>query len=206
MLADSNQGQAAKDRMGGHNVDDRLWVCVAHLFHARHKGALQSIVSRVWLACTGSAKRAKHILNAHFSLFLHTPSSCVMRTIYNIHWNLGPDTHKKDKLKDWNTLLSRSVAFQRIRIHYSVDNNTDLLYKEAMKRLDEIDYDESMRSIVRTGTMSWHIKFSLKNNVVYVAAVAIEGGAPPPSASPTAEEPCTKRGMTLSDDESAAKP
>ena len=63
-----------------------------------------------------------------------------------------------------------------------------------------------MRSIVRTETMSWHIKFSFKNNVVYVAAVAIEAGAPLPSASPTAEEPCTKRGMTLSDDESAANP
>jgi hypothetical protein len=88
-----------------------------------------------------------------------------------------------------------------------VDARLDLLYREAMDKLDEVD-DEACTRYVARKMLAWYTKYPPKNDG---AAAAVEASTAPPPRTPDggpdggpADEPRPKRGMTLSDDEGQA--
>ena len=88
-----------------------------------------------------------------------------------------------------------------------VDTRLDLLYREAMDKLDEVDDEDCMRYVARK-MLAWYTKYPPKNDG---AAAAVEASTAPPPRTPDrspdggpADEPRPKRGLTLSNDEGQA--
>jgi hypothetical protein len=84
-----------------------------------------------------------------------------------------------------------------------VDISLDLLYRETMDKLDEVDDGACMKYVARK-MLAWYTKYQPKNDG---ASAAVEAGAAPPPHTPDgglADGPRPKRGMTLSDDEGQA--
>ena len=83
-----------------------------------------------------------------------------------------------------------------------VDTRLDLLYRETMDKLDEVDDEACMKYVARK-MLAWYTKYPPKNDG---AAAAVEAGAPSPRTPDCAPADGTspKCGMTLSDDEGQA--
>jgi hypothetical protein len=86
-----------------------------------------------------------------------------------------------------------------------VDARLDVLYRDSMEKLDEVD-DEACMEYVARKMLAWYTKFPPKNEG---AAAAVEASAPLPCtpdrpAAAAADGPRPKCGMALSDDESEA--
>jgi hypothetical protein len=85
------------------------------------------------------------------------------------------------------------------------DARFDLLYRDAMEKLDEVEDEACMKYVARK-MLAWYAKYQPKNDG---AAAAVEASAPPPQRTPNrpaaaADGPRPKRGMALSVDESEA--
>jgi hypothetical protein len=61
-----------------------------------------------------------------------------------------------------------------------VDTRLDLLYREAMDKLDEVDDEACMKYVARK-MLAWYIKYPPKNDG---AAAAVEASAAPPPRTP----------------------
>ncbi len=83
-----------------------------------------------------------------------------------------------------------------------VDARLDLLYREAMDKLDEVDDEACMKYVART-MLAWYTKYQPKNDG---AAAAVEASAAPaPCTTERGSAAATdgyrpKRGMALSDE------
>jgi hypothetical protein len=88
-----------------------------------------------------------------------------------------------------------------------VDTRLDLLYREAMDKLDEVN-DEACMKYVEHKMLAWYTKYQPKNEG---AAAAVEASTAPPPCTPDScpaaatDGPCPKHGMALSNDEGQAE-
>jgi hypothetical protein len=89
-----------------------------------------------------------------------------------------------------------------------VDTRLDLLHREAMDKLDKVDYEACMKYVAAARKMlAWYTKYPPKNDG---AAAAVEASTAPPPRTPdrgpaaATDGPRPKRGMALSDDKGQA--
>jgi hypothetical protein len=111
--------------------------------------------------------------------------------------------------------LLRSVALPYLASFFGVspfpwdpmvDARLDLLYRNAMEKLDEVDDEGCIKYVSRKMLALYTVtKYPPKNDG---AAAAVEASAPPPRTpdrpAAAADEHRPKRGMALSNDESEA--